>query len=260
MSIEYQHTANRHTLDGALAALPLIFADFRPKSLLDVGCGTGTWVRAAKEYGIADVKGVDGVELPQERLLFPKRDFQKQDLTSSWRLGRRFDVVLCLEVAEHLEERYSATLIEALVAHADRVVFSAACPDQFGQHHVNGQWPEYWQRIFNAQGYVCNDAVRWRIWDEAKIEPWYRQNLFIAHREPETAGKERRIASVVHPEMLANHAFGSFGRAAQSMLREVEHGSRSLGWYLTTPFKAVAAKLRRRCQSGESDGASKNVR
>ena len=55
MMVEYNHEQNLHTLEGPRKALPLIFADGRPESVLDVGCGQGTWVRAALDYGISDV-------------------------------------------------------------------------------------------------------------------------------------------------------------------------------------------------------------
>jgi ubiquinone/menaquinone biosynthesis C-methylase UbiE len=41
MAIDYEHSQNIHTLNGPQAALPVLFADNKPTSLLDVGCGTG---------------------------------------------------------------------------------------------------------------------------------------------------------------------------------------------------------------------------
>src|SRR5207247_2541564 len=123
---------NVHNLDSPRAALPALLAEAKLRSLLDVGCGTGTWLRAAIEFGVPEVFGVDGVEIPKERLLVPPDCFQKQDLTRLWKLERRFDAVLCLEVAEHLEENDAPALLDALVAHADVILFSAACPGQPG--------------------------------------------------------------------------------------------------------------------------------
>ena len=68
--------------------------------------------------------------------------FRVVDLTVPWTLERKFETALCLEVAEHLEETSSSLLIKMLTAHADTIVFSAPCPGQNGQHHVNCQWPE----------------------------------------------------------------------------------------------------------------------
>jgi 2-polyprenyl-3-methyl-5-hydroxy-6-metoxy-1,4-benzoquinol methylase len=144
MRVDYEHSQNKHTLEGPQTALPLILAEAKPRSLLDVGCGTGTWLKAALDFGIQDVFGVDGAEITKDKFLVPERLFRQQDLTVPWSLGRRFDVVLCLEVGEHLDEACAATLVDSLVGHSNWVLFSAACPGQPGQHHVNCQWPIYW--------------------------------------------------------------------------------------------------------------------
>ena len=82
------------------------------------------------------------------------------DLTQEWSLGRRFDAVLCLELAELCEAGHASGLVEGLAAHSDTISFSAACPNQGGQHHVNCQWPDYWQQLFNVRGYGCSDTPR----------------------------------------------------------------------------------------------------
>ena len=93
-------------------------------------------------------------------------------------------------------------LVTSIVDHADTVLFSAACPDQFGQHPVNCQWPKYWQDLFNGHGFACDESIRWSIWIDSRIEPWYRQNIFFARYNPENAGREKRISPVIHPDMI----------------------------------------------------------
>ena len=200
-NIDYNHKINSHSLFSPKVAFKSIFSE-APKSLLDVGCGNGTWLQAAHEYGVSEIFGVDGVMLSDDELYVAPNLIKIIDLTTAWNLERKFDVVLCFEVAEHLDIIYSEHLIESLIAHADTIYFSAAPPGQTGQHHVNCQWPEYWQKIFNKFGYVCEDSLRWKIWDDSSIEPWYRQNLFIAKKNEHDAGNEIRIKSVIHPEIF----------------------------------------------------------
>jgi hypothetical protein len=89
-AVEYDHSKNLHSISGPRVALPCICGDGLPSSLLDVGCGTGAWLKAAMESGISDVFGVDGVEIPEEDLLVPVSCVGHYDLTQAWDLGRCF--------------------------------------------------------------------------------------------------------------------------------------------------------------------------
>lgn len=202
MTIDYDHASNLHTLGGPAATLSTIFSSNLPKSVLDVGCGTGTWMRAAIDLGVQTVRGIDGIAVPEDALQVEKSLVERHDLTKPFHLGRKFDLAICLEVAEHLPQSAAAGLVASIAEHTDTILFSAACPDQLGQHHINCQWPTYWQDFFNSHGFVCDDSVRWQIWTDARIEPWYRQNMFWVRRDPTNAGREPRIDPVVHPEMV----------------------------------------------------------
>jgi SAM-dependent methyltransferase len=249
LPIDYTHAATLHTLQGAKAALATIFnSTTSPKSLLDVGCGTGTWLRAAADLGVDTIVGIDGISAPDEQLHVKKEVIELHDLSIPFSLGRRFELAICLEVGEHLPERSSASLISSIVSHADAVYFSAACPGQPGQHHVNCQWPAYWQTLFNRHGYSCDDAIRWLIWEDTRIEPWYRQNIFAARRDPLNAGREGRLKSVIHPgfDGIVRSFDEGIKRINVSLLENIEHGRMRASWYLTISSLALVAKLRRR--------------
>jgi SAM-dependent methyltransferase len=201
MAVNFDHSQNLYTLKGPQLALPILFVGEKPSSLLDVGCGTGAWLKAAMDFGIPDVLGVDGVELPPDQLRVPGDRVRHQDLTLPWHLHKRFDTVICLEVAEHLPPTSSHSLIEALCEHSNHIIFAAGCPNQPGQNHINCQWPEYWQDLFNSNGFACEDDIRPKMWNIQEIEVWYRQNIFTARRSP-SAGRETRILGMVHPEFL----------------------------------------------------------
>lgn len=199
-------------LDGparaaAAVVVPLVADLVRPRSVVDVGCGSGAWLAAFAERG-AEVVGVDGpwVEggLPVPGLLVAC-DLE----TASPDLGRRFDLAVSLEVAEHLSPHRAAPFVEALTALSDVVLFSAAIPGQGGRDHRNEQWPSYWADRFGAVGYVPLDVLRPQVWDCPEVAWWYRQNVLLYVAEA-ALGRLRELApggatapsplALVHPD------------------------------------------------------------
>lgn len=163
---------------SAREVVPLLLRLIAPKSVVDVGCGSGTWTRVYKEAG-TQVLGIDGFHVKPEQLLVAASEFERRDLTQPLRLERRFDLANCLEVAEHLSATRAAGFVADLCQLADVVVFSAAIPGQGGTHHINEQWPSYWIAHFAANGFDAHDCVRAVIWQNEKVAWWYVQNLFV---------------------------------------------------------------------------------
>lgn len=173
----YIHTEKIHNTRSAEIIIPIIINAFNPKSILDVGCGTGTWLKVFKEiYNINDTLGLDGNYIDLKKLVIDEGYFTAVDLRKSFELNRKYDVVLCLEVAEHLPESSAEDLISSLCKHSDMIIFSAAIPAQGGQNHVNEQWPQYWEGIFKKYNYKCYDIVRPQIWNDERVDVWYKQH------------------------------------------------------------------------------------
>jgi SAM-dependent methyltransferase len=170
------------SLRSASVVVPLVLRELSPSSVLDVGCGAGAWLAEYRNHGITDYLGVDGAYLQQSSLLISAEHFQSRNAAQPFELGRRFDIVQCLEVGEHVPEASSDTLIENLVRHGDKVLFPAATPGQGGENHINEQTYEFWRRLFAKHGYKPFDLFRRMIEGVAEVESWYRYNmvLFIA--------------------------------------------------------------------------------
>jgi SAM-dependent methyltransferase len=197
MSI-YYHDEGIHNVETPRLVVPLLLQYIQPESVLDVGCGIGTWLKAFEENGIVDFLGMDGNHVDQRRLKISPVNFKIQNLTHPWDLHRRFDLAACLEVAEHLPASASELLVEMLVKHSDSILFSAAIPGQGGQNHLNEQWPAYWQTKFKTHGFYFHDIIRPLIWDNNDIQWWYRQNIFLVNKQP----NDKPMLSLVHPELF----------------------------------------------------------
>lgn len=187
-----------------------------PASVLDVGCGIGTWLKVFQEHGVNDFVGVDGNFVDRRMLKISQERFHAHDLTTPVALGRKFDLVVSLEVAEHIPEQFADSFVEMLVKHGDVHLFSAAIPGQGGQNHVNEQWPEYWQKKFEPFGFYFHDVIRPQIWGNEQVDFWYRQNMFLVKREKPLQTPFHSL-SVVHPELL-NLKIGNEKEYFQSLI------------------------------------------
>ena len=190
----------RGTWESARAVVPVVNELLRPASVLDVGCGVGTWLAEWGRAGVSDVLGIDGDYVDRTALQLPSDQFTPTDLQQSFSLGRKFDLVQTLEVAEHIDEAYADTFVESLSRHGDTILFSAAIPGQGGTHHINEQWPSYWAEKFEKAGYTTYDIIRPQIWANPLIKVWYRQNIMIFARGRILEVPETRL-DLVHPEM-----------------------------------------------------------
>jgi SAM-dependent methyltransferase len=192
----------------------------RPASVLDVGCGTGFFLAALEQAGVTDLQGIDGPWIEPESLCIDASLVSTCDLELPLDLGRRYDLVASMEVAEHLAPNRAKGFVADLVRHADLILFSAAVPFQGGTGHRNEKWPSYWADKFNDHGFVPVDLFRPRLWEDTEVLWWLRQNLLFYARpqhfqihsrlaEYYRMGHPRMPLDVVHPVLLAQYALGS---------------------------------------------------
>ncbi|MBO6179975.1 MAG: radical SAM protein [Selenomonadaceae bacterium] len=170
------HDTNMKSVDKIVK---LLVGNYFPNSVVDVGCGLGIWLSFLKKSGVKDVLGIDGAHINLNKLLIDRKEFMAADLSKQIRLDKKYDLAICLEVAEHIEPQYADSFISNITKLSEVVLFSAAIPGQGGDHHVNEQWPSYWQEKFNSRGYVSIDCIRSEIWDDTSIQYTYRQNILL---------------------------------------------------------------------------------
>ncbi|MEA1835207.1 hypothetical protein U8607_24275 [Methylobacterium durans] len=173
---------------GSLRSAQIILRELwplvKPSSVVDVGCGVCPWLKTAGDLGATVLVGIDGDYVNRNRLMVEKGcfypcDIESKDLRSVLKGTRRFDLAMCLEVAEHLSQDRAASFIAELTSLSDVVLFSAAVVDQGGTNHINEQWPLYWYRLFSQMDFDCFDILRPKIWEEEEIEWWYIQNVLV---------------------------------------------------------------------------------
>jgi hypothetical protein len=175
----YYNLVLQDSLSAARHVVPMFVSLVSPQSVVDVGSGVGTWLSIFREVGVTDVLGIDGAYVQPEMLMIPPECFFAHDVTKPITIGRRFDLAMSLEVAEHLPATCAASFVDQLVGLSDIVAFSAAIPGQGGHSHINEQWQDYWRKLFEARGYAMVDCIRNRFWQNSEVICYYSQNMFL---------------------------------------------------------------------------------
>jgi SAM-dependent methyltransferase len=226
----------RDSINSAKEIIPLFLNFFQPKSVLDVGCGLGTWLTVFEEHG-CEITGIDGEYVNNQDLIIDKEKFKPYDLNKPYDLKEKFDLAISLEVAEHIYPQNANSFIKSLCLHSDIVLFSAAVVGQEGTLHYNEQNNEYWVDLFSRNGFLCIDFLRHKIWNNDKISWWYRQNIliFIKNSEVNNSKYELIIRQItnnlntyIHPELLRHKC-----QKINKLERILESPFKILKYYLT---------------------------
>jgi len=185
---------------SASVILPIVFDIFKPKAVVDIGCGVGTWLSIAGKLGATKLVGLEGnwvkdVKKEPGNIQVNLCDLEREIAAPA----QKFDLALCLEVAEHLSERRSESLVGDLCTLSDVVLFGAAIPGQGGTMHINEQWQSYWATKFRRRGYLPYDVVRPQIWNNADVELWYRQNMLVYAKSSVEGYAQAQMIDVIHP-------------------------------------------------------------
>jgi hypothetical protein len=156
-----------------------IAAELKPTSVLDIGCGPGTYVRALRTEGI-DANGID----TDDRVLGQKH-LQKQSL---FELQQQAKLVICLEVAEHIEPSKAQDVVSSVVQAMEKdglLIWSAAHPGQDGIGHINCQPKDYWSELITNAGMQRDTETEQQMVThigEGYHMGWFLQNAMVFRR------------------------------------------------------------------------------
>jgi SAM-dependent methyltransferase len=156
---------NDHWLQFFGKIADAIVRDLRPTSVLDAGCAMGFLVEALRERGV-EAWGIDASEHAISQVHESVREHcQVGSLTEA--LPRRYDLVVCIEVLEHIPAAESSAAVANLCAATDHLLLSST-PDQYGEAtHFNVQPPEAWSAALAQHGFL-REVER----DVSYVTPW----------------------------------------------------------------------------------------
>jgi len=215
-----------------------LFDLYVPQSVIDVGCGRGAWLKAFSDASsIRGVQqhlvGVDGPWNSKDDLILKEIEFFSVDLNElvSLRVDRKYDLLISVETAEHIERSSTQGFIDGLCKLSDVIVFSAAYEEQGGLYHVNERKHSDWAKFFAKNHFVPYDYFRPKLWGSSKVQYWYQQNCFLYVRKGAWLEeiiltqhgpgiKNFHFMDCVHPEAFNNRSslLGNLKHVAQKVL------------------------------------------
>jgi len=145
---------------------------FAPKSILDLGCGIGSFLSGSFSAGCEDITGIE-LNYNYAKKYIARSIFSHircGDVTEDLNLKRNFDCVISIEVAEHINPELTGLFVENLVNYSNKyIIFSAAAPGQPGRGHVNLREKSLWVKDIESQGAMIRKDLtkkcrkKWRL-------------------------------------------------------------------------------------------------
>jgi hypothetical protein len=226
------------TAEGADVVAAALVDVVRPTSVVDIS-PDGSWAAAFGAAGVGDVES------------------NTSDLRSPLVFDRRFDLAVCTGLTDRLPADVVSGLVASLARAADVVAFAASLPGaEPGSWSTSpARWPAWWDSLFEQHGYEPHDVVRWRLWDDSRVDLLLRNGLVLYARAGRFAPVPVQTSlarDVVHPEV--HH------RAVDLARRRLEAEVRATTRRLAELDAAVeAAEERARLTTGDLDIALARV-
>jgi glycosyltransferase involved in cell wall biosynthesis len=170
---------SEHELPFARNLAKWIGENFKDKKVRDIGCGPGIYVQAIKEYN-EDVKGYD----IDERI----KNKPNLEIKSLFEVDDPSDVIICLEVAEHIETKLNNEIVDSIyrnIKPGGTLIWTAAFPGQGGDGHINCQTRDFWLKKFTEKGLNYNLKVTEELKEYIVKGPymgWFIMNLIVFNK------------------------------------------------------------------------------
>lgn len=208
---DYSKDFYKGVSDRSIIVAPIVIRALRDlvpyRSVKDIGCGSGIWLREAIRNDVEFAMGLDlqvAIDTVVEDLAehpgvqLSASDFEKEEYALPYT-----NLSICLEVLEHLTPGAADRLARQIGETSDAILFSAAQPGQGGTNHINEKPHEYWLSLFDSLGFDTFDFLRPKIQKIPDAPRYYVLNLFLlARRGTETNERISTESAPVNPESV----------------------------------------------------------
>jgi len=153
-----------------------------PQAALDIGCSCGALlgeIKAGHRVGIDTSMAAKGLF----ESLFPECRFELYDLEKDTHWLGHFDLLMCMEVPEHVANADNLLRLvnESASPAGAALVWSAAPPNQPGRGHVNTRPYRWWRKKLERLGWSLDEKATEQFANEVKgkVPEYYHDNTRI---------------------------------------------------------------------------------
>lgn len=169
-----------------------VLSVIQPTTCLDVGCGTGIYIEEFNKQGVETI-GVDGNLATKTILNTSQENVLYKDVRSPLGLNKKFDLVMCIELIEHIEEKYEEVLLHNLTQHTNKWLLLTTGEDTKGKdrYHLNEKPVEYWIKKVTDLGFEYKEketlelrqhfrkTLPRRFWRKKTMLLWFSELLLL---------------------------------------------------------------------------------
>jgi len=218
-----------------------IVRDFNPKTVLDAGCAYGYIVAALRDRGV----NAYGIDISNYAISQVREDIRPYCVAGSIidplpvELPQRYDLIINIEILEHLYEEDSIAALVNLCKYGDKIVFSSSPVDVTEKTHYNVQQIEYWSKhfakenFFRVLDYSPNYITPWAVYFERSSLPLYRI----------VENYEHKFRNILNTLRQGNEALQNLQAENNSLQAEnvtqYQYFVSSRSWKITRPLRAI---------------------
>lgn len=152
---------------------------YSPTRIADLGCGDGWYCKQIKNsYKNIIVYGFEGSFDMVKHGVY--EEIFNMDLSEPQTIGDKYDLVLCLEVGEHIPKEFEQNFLDNVKNFSSKdLILSWALPKQGGRGHVNELPLDYVKTEMIKRGFIVNEEKTQSLRSAATLK-WLK-NTVVAY-------------------------------------------------------------------------------